>query len=997
MFNVFKIPPNKGKNQLLYVVGIIDASGSMEDCWPWVVSFWNKSIPKDHCITITFDKLPHLANDNKLTDDILAHGGGSTKIPEAFQFFETQIEKIPKDATINVVFVSDGDDDNMKTVEERCGAMLKGAKDRRVNFICLGIQSGFPTFLAMKLRQIYHTGDKNIPAVFLIEFPSEKAFFNKFETMNQYFSNTGTYDITPKVRLYPWGEEVDEVYENSWVLSKEPCVIINDEKLAVDENGLGIEEIVDLFRGWVQQLQLISLTDVEKSKDFSKMCLEEMSIHIEKFKAKTGLDLKAADQDIACGTFSQRVMKNLVKNMGIRVLWYLNEVEALSKGINPQALNEFDAAKRIGIGTITGKYHQKALALKGITVQNFKEMCEEFKVILGNTKLNPDIESMQEKSVMTLQNQKEAFLDKDFVKGLDMCNSQYDLVASFPVVGYAIKIKRYDGSMMNPWLIEMRFIAKTHKAIDMTSLVQNKMRIDLKVGDKQEEINAVLPLFDKGDEDMANLINSRLYRLLLTFNMVLNVDTYYDEAYLALLANACVFMFNSEESQWRAQILNQIFETMQITFMKNEEYLQYYKLFASEKFERVYAKSHDLSKPFLTLFMLCYEKKLSTKEIEARFDSLIIELFHRFFESSQLNYAKFLNFKLDFKAIEEEILKKFPEYLSISDMKHDFKNRVKETATKCVDSSEMTFSQLYSDKNKFKLYTFESFQSLFLNKKYQAPEYSRFACHAHKNMGGLSRFEPIPNEIDIKAYNSSFLNPKTIGKLSNYTQSMTKMTNEYQKFFAEIHWNIRPFTHKELMELCAQKGLKIEEFKFRPTSYLFRNACMAEKCHHFLKVMTDKQMDRHLDSWCGTLPMGFHKFVLKNLEKDQNWVLENFLFKVHKFENLKVTKEFALGYIEKIRGFYLEIPEEERKKYQESAQNEQKMEVEARGRGRERGHGRGGKRGGRGKGARGRGRGRGGYDGARGGRGRGGYEGERGGRGRGGYEGARGGHQIDFE
>ena len=199
------------------------------------------------------------------------------------------------------------------------------------------------------------------------------------------------------------------------------------------------------------------------------------------------------------------------------------------------------------------------------------------------------------------------------------------------------------------------------------------------------------------------------------------------------------------------------------------------------------------------------------------------------------------------------------------------------------------------------------------------------------------------------------------------------------------------------MELCAQKGLKIEEFKFRPTSYLFRNACMAEKCHHFLKVMTDKQMDRHLDSWCGTLPMGFHKFVLKNLEKDQNWVLENFLFKVHKFENLKVTKEFALGYIEKIRGFYLEIPEEERKKYQESAQNEQKMEVEARGRGRGHAHGRGGKRGGRGKAARGRGRGRGGYDGARGGRGRGGYEGERGGRGRGGYEGARGGHQIDFE
>lgn len=38
------------------------------------------------------------------------------------------------------------------------------------------------------------------------------------------------------------------------------------------------------------------------------------------------------------------------------------------KGVGTAHLNQFDAAKRIGIGTITGKYHQKALALKGITV-----------------------------------------------------------------------------------------------------------------------------------------------------------------------------------------------------------------------------------------------------------------------------------------------------------------------------------------------------------------------------------------------------------------------------------------------------------------------------------------------------------------------------------------------------------------------------------------------------------------------------------------------------
>jgi hypothetical protein len=35
----------------------------------------------------------------------------------------------------------------------------------------------------MQLRQLYHKGDNNIPALYLIEYVSEKAFFNKFEGM----------------------------------------------------------------------------------------------------------------------------------------------------------------------------------------------------------------------------------------------------------------------------------------------------------------------------------------------------------------------------------------------------------------------------------------------------------------------------------------------------------------------------------------------------------------------------------------------------------------------------------------------------------------------------------------------------------------------------------------------------------------------------------------------------------------------------------------------
>ena len=59
--------------------------------------------------------------------------------------------------------------------------VLKGNQGRKVTFLCLGIESGFPAFLSMYLREIYHNTLGVIPAVFLIEFASEKAFFNKFE------------------------------------------------------------------------------------------------------------------------------------------------------------------------------------------------------------------------------------------------------------------------------------------------------------------------------------------------------------------------------------------------------------------------------------------------------------------------------------------------------------------------------------------------------------------------------------------------------------------------------------------------------------------------------------------------------------------------------------------------------------------------------------------------------------------------------------------------
>ena len=66
----------------------------------------------------------------------------------------------------------------------------------------------------MELRKKYHRGDDAIPALYLIEYSSEKAFFNKFEGMKKYFYSAGAVNLDPPVNLFPWDESVvDSAYE----------------------------------------------------------------------------------------------------------------------------------------------------------------------------------------------------------------------------------------------------------------------------------------------------------------------------------------------------------------------------------------------------------------------------------------------------------------------------------------------------------------------------------------------------------------------------------------------------------------------------------------------------------------------------------------------------------------------------------------------------------------------------------------------------------------
>jgi hypothetical protein len=148
-------------------------------------------------------------------------------------------------------------------------------------------------------------------------------------------------------------------------------------------------------------------------------------------------------------------------------------------------LTEAEAAKRLAIGTRVGKLHSKAIKFAGLATDTFRDMKNDFLNMMKENKLNPT--TSQEPSVISLQTQKDIFLEPDFQEALALCDNQYDFVAALPLVGHAVKIYRSDASRINPWLIHIQNVAKHHKVFDTVSMMGEGNRLKLSIGNGEEE------------------------------------------------------------------------------------------------------------------------------------------------------------------------------------------------------------------------------------------------------------------------------------------------------------------------------------------------------------------------------------------------------------------------------------------------------------------------------------------------------------------------------
>ena len=955
--NIFQIP-SISDTQTDHIIGIIDASGSMGNVWSWLADHWNRYLPKEKTITITFDTVAAVVENNVLNKSINNHGGGGTNITKAFELFEKELEKIPNDKSVTALFISDGQDNVLSTLETRFTKLKGNSQKRLLTFLCLGVGSGFPTFISMRLRSLYHTGDQTIPAIFLIEYISESAFTNKFEQLRLHFSAYKPRKIEPAVCVLPWKEPTNEVFEQCWVLCDHDKVSIDGEEMVVGEYSLNLKGLTPLFRYWTQIINLEALSEGESVRVRAAKTLTLMEGIIEAVKAKKGIDLLSFDTDSNKLSFKEKAEQTFLKRNLERVKWYYEDIKNMAEGKTPEKLSEFEAAKKIGTGTIMGNYNQRIMSLTKITEGVFQDIKKEFAELIRihSRALLP------ETSVPV--SQKSVFREADFTTGLDFCSNQFDLFESFPLIGYGARVTA--PTLPNdPFGIDVKLV--TDQVISLSSVVKNKGSLQVTFNGSQDTVNTVIPLVTSNEDSLATLFDSKLFQLAITFNVTNNPDAIIGNAYIALLSKVFCEVYSSPDSDQKTTIMTNLFNSYSLLLKYSSDLRNYQDALLSDPFRTLI---NETQKPAETRLLepvaylaFAHLSNQSTNPVALKniLSALILLSFHNKKIKDQKfvdNYItiRFEEEEKDSEDVKKKVIAGFDSCMTLGDFRRLFKREFigyimqKKTVISWnfneilkKDSDFLNIQKMWEDLYKAKLSEDQLVNFLMV-------AYSEINCLNYEAALEKNREEFVNSFIRIKTEEfQKNLNVKVPDPSNSKTVVISKGKSKKQKVEktldpAQLMILTSPFfinSQKELLEKFIEYFKKKHEEVFPlPESFVVnysninnqknliydketcfvRNACMSPSCPFFLKKQ--ERISRHLSVAEGSIPPSFHFVIRNNLTKTSEEILQLFLTGEGRKVKLKDWKydekvygrtvPEVLQYIDKIQKSYILIEKEKK-------------------------------------------------------------------------------------
>ena len=922
--------------------------------------FWNKLVTKMYkqiknslgyrktnprIITYCFGSGLHEMKDTTLT----WMPGGGTNLYLAFSKLDQILETIPVDDEVKVVFLSDGADSiHGDKLMEKLGT-LKGAGERKkLTFMCIGVGKEFPTQVSLFLREKYHRGDGSIPSVFLVEYISDRAFFNKFQSIKKYCVTKQKIRLNPPQKLYPWDDKRQpETVEDSWLFSFDQDLILNDiNKIEYQDQDFNLDAVAEIFRAWSQKLQIEFLAkkiSFEVAKERAMVCFEMMNGILRDLKNHQKIDILGGKSE-GKNNFLRKVLDIQLKRKSAIIKGYVAAVEEIMNGRDLSKLNEFEAAKVVGLGTIVGKAQQRVLAMKNMNADKLRSYIEDFCQKLEKISLKSQTDF--EKTYKTKTSFYQLLQDSSLVSALKKFSSPLDFLTTLPLYGLGLVVKRGEGSIDDPWKVivkgyelrgpggELGLDSKdpstykkgaTHLFLDTSSFEPFNYRFELKT---DHYANCVCPLIPKTDGYLGELYTTDLMRYAMSYNTTLENDYVNEESWMVLLSDLFAMSLKNNDQVLKDLILS----TLDAIEKTSRVVKNLIELACQKNWTDFFSKSNKRSFCYLILFYIGIRSQKSKNPEETRLteDNLVAK------EACQMMILHFFSERLKENKISEivktessnnlEIIlfekytpkRLLKEFYTANDLTRYFQKGVFKEMDQietelssnnlilCKEKSSLTSSGEnalgYNEVNKLHriLTTEDISEDLAFRSIHQALTHSE-----DPYKGEMSVSVTKAKQLIFKKVKDNKLTKKFRRTLS--LKLINKLKPLYYTEFQRAHWGTLPQSWSQIVATCKAKGIDYHKLDYDAERGFVKNACMSPNCPHQYIVKRPRRRGRlrirsHMGGWRSFCPNAFHSYVREHRAKPHEEILEGFL--VHSgIKDLAVygvRKDQVLAYIERI-------------------------------------------------------------------------------------------------
>lgn len=625
----------------------------------------------------------------------------------------------------------------------------------------------------MTLRNAFHHGRVNIPNVTLVDSTAD--YINRFEAVRAVLVPVREVTVDPPVQTGPWHEPAGSVFEGSWALVPTGCQQFNvgGRIFTLERQPWTYDTAEAVLQQWIRMLHAAELAgqQIRRQALTTLESAERIADALQGVLTPQQPDKGAAPNAI---TFYRRLKKKL--NMEKHQLaGMLKELKLLAQGSALSTLSDQELGQRLAIGTIEGKHHNRALRWKGCSMEEFTEYKSKFIELyhkhVEGLRDGPDDEN---RSAISLESNRDVLLQPDLLAGIREVSSQYFLVECLPIVGVPLKIRVFDGSMINPWLVSVEHVARHTPFLDTVSLNELTNResdiwsdgsaeaivrgttANLSVGGGEVELaNAVCPVFSPDVcPTVGPFMRSGLYQMLMTHVVCKNIDTIDFNAHLALLAATLEHLLKSSESDstWRKDMIQAILDTTRGVYFSRSSVQAFVTALKTSPALAMVTMHPDLpttceSLSKAMLFAMCVKDELDQDQKKEIILRLHAEAVGRAYGGddicSHYSSAGGWDGVSQFSATVEDMeLGPLELFYTLGRLKRTVKQKVYDLKPKELDTSQLQIKRKVHHKNVFNAQHFaDAFWGKAFVSKDHLPGYTSrsFAVHACKNGKSIDR------------------------------------------------------------------------------------------------------------------------------------------------------------------------------------------------------------------------------------------------------------------